>query len=433
MAYPIQELKGSRIVLLPRMNHCLLPLTTALLLLLAANTHALTLAEAEQIALKNDPLLAQFQAQRDSLAEQSVAAYSWPDPQISLGVVDFPLDEFNFEKDDATQGVVGLVQMFPPMGSVAAKRDEMRANSVAMEYNNSDRKLATLRDVRVSWFSVYQWLHSKRLVEESIDVFGQLKKITRLQYQSGRGKQFEVIQAQLEESLLLDKAREIEENLDIAIAALKLNLNVARLDSDLDGVYPELPEVPGSDELATKLETHPWLKVGEQRVNAAQNGVEFADAQFNPSWSFDISYGYRGTGYGGVDRGDMVSAMLLLDLPLFTGNRQSRLYKSSQLELTAARFTLEDLKRQLRRQLDENLALYLRSDERIQIYEKQLLPQAEQNTQASLNAYQSGVDSFSGLVRARLTELDSRLQHLGLKVKRAKAQAELLYLAGAQQ
>jgi outer membrane protein TolC len=165
----------------------------------------------------------------------------------------------------------------------------------------------------------------------------------------------------------------------------------------------------------------------QARIKVAENGVEFAEAQYHPGMSIDFSYGFRG-----ADRGDLISAMVMLDLPLFTGKRQDKQLQSSQMELTAAKFNREDIKRGLLQKLDDNLAKFRRSNDRITLYETQLLPQAEQNTEASLSAYQSGVNTFSVLVRARLTELNSRLQHLALKVKRGQAHADLLYLAGEQ-
>jgi len=40
------------------------------------------------------------------------------------------------------------------------------------------------------------------------------------------------------------------------------------------------------------------------------------------------------------------------------------------------------------------------------------------------------VSDFGELVRARLTELDSRLKHLRLIVNREKSKVDLLYLSG---
>jgi outer membrane protein TolC len=58
---------------------------------------------------------------------------------------------------------------------------------------------------------------------------------------------------------------------------------------------------------------------------------------------------------------------------------------------------------------------------------------AAANVQASLKAYQSGVTEFTTLMRARITDLDVRLQDLRIRVDRAKSQANLLYIAGEAQ
>ena len=68
--------------------------------------------------------------------------------------------------------------------------------------------------------------------------------------------------------------------------------------------------------------------------------------------------------------------------------------------------------------------------ERSALYQSQLMRVSAANTQASLNAYQSGVTEFTTLMRARITELDVRLDDLRVRVDRAKAHASLLYLTG---
>jgi len=66
------------------------------------------------------------------------------------------------------------------------------------------------------------------------------------------------------------------------------------------------------------------------------------------------------------------------------------------------------------------------------LYDTLVLPQEDQNAEASLSAYQSGVIAFGELIRARLTQLTSQLQRLKLKITKANAQIELLYLAGGR-
>ena len=83
--------------------------------------------------------------------------------------------------------------------------------------------------------------------------------------------------------------------------------------------------------------------------------------------------------------------------------------------------------------LAADYADWQRLGERAALYEAKLLREATANADASLHAYQSGVTEFTTLMRARITELDVRLDELRIRVDRARAQANLLYLAGEGQ
>jgi outer membrane protein TolC len=52
------------------------------------------------------------------------------------------------------------------------------------------------------------------------------------------------------------------------------------------------------------------------------------------------------------------------------------------------------------------------------------------NLEASLKAYQADVTGFTTLMRAQLSDLQTQLELLRLRIERAQAQARLLYLAG---
>jgi outer membrane protein TolC len=297
------------------------------------------------------------------------------------------------------------------------------ASATGEELDN--RKLQTLLSVRTAWLNVVYQAQAERLVEESVSTFDQLKEITRLQYRAGRGNQQDVIRAQLEKSLLEDRQKSTHTMWETALAGLKKWLGAEEAVLDLNSELPQLPEPPSEQQLRRSLENHPWLAAGKTRVKAAEKGVDYAQAQSRPGWALDLQYGYRA-----AERDDLATAMLLVDLPFFSGNRQDREIKASQADLTTSQSLLDDRRRVIYQRLDESLAKYRQAGERLSLYENQVLPESEQNTEASLSAYQSGVTDFNILVRARLTELQSQLQHLKLRIEKAKAQVELLYLAG---
>ena len=167
------------------------------------------------------------------------------------------------------------------------------------------------------------------------------------------------------------------------------------------------------------------------KVQASQQTVAIARNAYKPKWMLDLTYGARsGDNMDGSDRADFASAMVMVDLPVFKDKRQDKNLAASQHRASAAVLTRDTRYRDLKSMLDKNHAEFVRLGERLERYEKTLVPQAMANAEASVKAYQSDRGDFTMLIRARITELDTRLQSVRLKVDHAKAQAGLLYIAG---
>lgn len=388
-------------------------------------SNALTLQDAERIAMDSDPLIKQVTAQQQGYQERSVAADSWPDPRFRFGVTNISTETWYFDDDPMTQAVFAYTQRFPPWGAVGAKSEQLEHMASATGEEVDNRKLQTLYSVRIAWLDVYYQYQAEQLIEESKTTFEQLKDVTRFQYRAGRGSQQDVIQAQLEMSLLEDRQSSIHTLWETAMAGLSKWIGPAYVQQDLSMEPPELKKPPSEQKLRSNLEKHPWLEAGKIRVKAAEKGVDYASAQSGPSWALDLKYGYRA-----AQRDDLASAVISLDMPIFTGNKQDRETKASQADLAATHRLLDERRRQLNLRMDSTMSQYRQAKTRLKLYEAQVLPEAKQNSEASLSAYQSGVTDFNILVRARLTELRSQLQYLKLQVDKAKAQVELLYLAG---
>jgi len=122
--------------------------------------------------------------------------------------------------------------------------------------------------------------------------------------------------------------------------------------------------------------------------------------------------------------------MVSVDLPLFPGQRQDRRLAASIQEAEEARFIRADRLRELKQMLETEYANWQRLGERAVLYETRLLPEANTNAEAALNAYRSGVTDFTTLMRAGITDLEVRLEELRVRVERTQTQARLLYLAG---
>ncbi len=408
----------------------LLPLVFLLGLASAEAGAVLSLRQAEQLAVSEDPGIQRLKARAQALSENAIADSQLPDPKLKLGAVNVPVDTFNFSDTPMTQLQLGVRQSFPRGQSLRYRSRRTAAKGRAEEALAEDKSLLVLRAVRRDYLEAWYNQQAARIVEDSRKLFRELVEITERHYGIGKQTQQDVASAQLELSLLEDRLIRIREQEEIARAALGRWTGEAAY-QPLESKLPALPRPPQRQAMLAALEQHPRIRAEEARREAANQGVQLALEQYKPGFALDISYGFRsGQDLDGSERPDLFSAVLLIDLPLFTDKRQDRRLSASRLEKVAAGYARIDRLRDLRKQLDGAYGRWRRLGEREKRFEQRLLGEAKLNAEAALSAYQNGITEFTPLVRARLRELDARLQMLRIRVDRAKTQADLLYLAG---
>ena len=397
---------------------------------LRAEVPPLELAEAERLALEHDVTVPGLEARARALHEAAVAAGQLPDPRIKLGMMNLPTDSFSRSQEAMSQLQLGVQQAFPPGRTLALREARTRMLAEAGEARAADQRLRLQRDLRLAWLDVWYQVAAGRIVDESRVLFSQLLEVTRAHYAVGRRNQQDVLRASVELGLLDDRRTRIRTAEETARAGLARLIGPAA-EAGLPPRLPVFPPPPPLAELRARLAEHPLLLAAARRVEAGELDTDIARQKYKPGWMMDVTYGDRiGNNPNGSDRADFLSAMVTLDVPLFTGKRQDRVLAARREALAAERLSREDILRDLNRQLEAAWAEWQRLDERVSHYDRQVLPEAIQNAEASLNAYQNGVTDFTGLMRARLTELDSRLTALKLRVDRARAAVRLLYLKG---
>jgi outer membrane protein TolC len=390
----------------------------------------LTLAEAERIAIAADPVIAADRARAQALGEAAVAEGQLPDPRLKAGVANLPLDTFKLNQQDMTQVVIGVEQSFPPGATLHYRQRQGEWQSAAAQDTAQDTTRKLVRDVRNRYLELYYQLQADHIVAETRATFDRLVGITRAQYATGRVTQQDMLGASLELARLDDRATQVRNAVENSRAALGKWLGEA-LDRPLDERLPELPPVPPYETLLAALPQHPAIRAESARIESESQAVRIAREQYKPAWSVGLEYGQRyGQDASGDARPDLLTAMVTVDLPLFPGQRQDRRVASSLQEAEAARLSRADRLRELKETLETEYANWLRLGERAALYETRLLPEADANAEAALNAYQSSVTDFATLMRADITDLEVRLEALRVRVERLQAQARLLYLAG---
>jgi len=405
-------------------------LFSLLILTLPRVSLSLSLQQAEQLALEADPVVNSHRASSRSYNAESIANGTLPDPKLRLGMFNVPLDSFSTSEDPSTQLRIGIQQEFPRGKSTELKQQQSKWLSQAALARAEDEKLKLLMNVRDTYLNLYYQVQAGSIVNETRDLFAQLVQITEDQYAAGRVNQQDVISADLELSRLDDRATKIQSNEDEYRANLAQWVgDVAWNDIGIE--FPRLPEVPDDIEVNQLLTQHPSVMAETAKVEASRKMIDVSRQDYKPGVGAFVEYRKRfGENIDGSDRSDMMAAMVTVDIPLFTENRQDKKVIAHEESANAARYSRDDRLRVLKRMLEKDRAIYKRLGERELLYKNKLVNSAVRNSKASLNAYQSGVTEFTTLMRAGITELDVRLKNLRIKVDRLRTQARLLYITG---
>jgi len=402
---------------------------TLLPVLTAGAQELLTLDETERLALETDLTAPRFEALANARREQAVAAGQLPDPKLKLGAMNLPIDSFDRKQENMTQMQVGVQQAFPPGRTLGLRSEQAQVMANANQARARTMTRRVIRDVRERFLEVYYQVEAGDIIDSSRELFDQLLEVTGFYYAQGRKNQQDVLRASVELSLLDDRRTRVRTVEDRMRADLARLIGQQAAYRTLSESFPGFGKLPIHAELEAAIPSHPSLQAEDIVVEAGQLGVNIARQNYKPGWMLDVTYGNRADTKNGSSRDDFLSAMVIMDIPLFTGKRQDKVLATRQQEVEAARLQRDDSYLRLKRQLDADYAEWLRLDERLQLYQSTIFPEAIQNAETSLTAYQSGVTDFTGVMRARITELDVKLQQLRIRVDKAKAEARLLYLA----
>jgi outer membrane protein TolC len=404
-----------------------------LLLFSVANTvfaANLTVEEAGQLALKDDFTLQAIGARSQSMSELSLAAETLPDPKLKLGFANLPTDTFNLGQEAMTQAVIGVRQTFP-RGHTRALNSERITKSVArVDAQAEDQKRVILLSVREEYIRIYLHRERQNILKQSLVVFSDLAEITRDYYANGRAHQQDVVQAQLELFKVEERLARIQQQEDEARARLaeRIGTNAYR---DLDPQWPQINEPLPKQQILSSLPEHPRLRAWQHEISKSKTSEEISRQAYKPGFAVDLAYGGRGgQNPNGTDRADLFSVFVTMDIPLFTKNRQDRVLASNIAETSATQFAHDDVYRSMKARVEENVATLNHEQERLQLYQEYLLPQAAFNSEAAFEAYQNAVDDLTTLMRARIGEYELKLSHAALRADEIITRARLLYLQG---
>jgi outer membrane protein TolC len=380
-------------------------------------------------SLNNAGLRAAVQRWRAAL-EQVPQAVSLPDPKLMLGLM--------VREVETRVGPMGpsiaISQAFPWFGTLEA------AGGRAFELAEAERetveavRLDVVRRVREAYYEA-AWLEAAlAIANRHRELITQWEGVARSSYASGEGSQADVLRAQVELGLSVDKVQRLTE----LRRPLRGQLNAALGRSantpmpPLRPVFNDPPEIDEQALLSELPQTNPALRAMARRVDAAGHGIELAEKESLPSFVLGLDYtfiddaampGVSGSG------DDALEVQLGLELPIYRGRVQAGIAQARARQ-SAARGEAADAGHRLGAELELALFELHDADRRVALYRHTLVPKGAEALRATAGSYRAGDARFVEIIDTLKTMHEFQLGVARAQSDRAQALAWVEALTG---
>ena len=385
---------------------------------------SLTLAEAQRAAVERSRALDAKRFAVGAAREMAVAAGQLPDPIVSVGVENLPVDrgdKFSLTRDFMTMRRVGVMQEFTrgEKRRLKAERFELAAEKGVAE--QAATVAAIQRDTALAWIDAYFAEAAAALVaEERVRGLQELQG-SEAAYRAGRVSQADVFTTQGAVAMLDDRAAEVERR---ARTARTLLARWVGDDNRALGAKPAFDAIRGGTHLLhEQLASHPDIVALSKQEEIASSEARLARAAKHPDWTVQLAYSLRGPAYS-----NMVSLGVSIPLPWDTAHRQDR-------EEAAKLLAAEEAGAQRDEMLREHYAAILAMTEewesnrsRLARFEREIVPLAVERSEALVASYRGGKGNVNDVLAGRRNELEVRMQMLQLEAQTARLWAQLSFL-----
>ncbi|MFA6120927.1 MAG: TolC family protein [Sideroxydans sp.] len=302
-----------------------------------------------------------------------------------------------------------LMQSVPWLG----KRGLQREVSESKMAQAAGQMAATWTDLANRIKQAYAMYHytaaSERLTQQTLDLLDNMEQIVHTRYANGLATQQDVIQVQVEKTMLRGELIALQNEHHHSHA--RLNALLSRPTSAPLAEPDQLRNMPSPaslDEAALLerlLARNPQLRIAEADIQSAEKSRELSYAKRYPDFTLGVAPTQSGNT---IKQWDL---MLELNIPLQQSSRRAQEGETEAM-LSASTARKQALLDQMQAELSEALSALESARRTETLIATRLLPQAELTYQSALAGYETGKVSFSMLIEAQKQILKSKQQHL---------------------
>ncbi|MCP2597493.1 TolC family protein, partial [Candidatus Aminicenantes bacterium AC-335-G13] len=410
-----------------------------LIILLAGNSlgnieSILNLNELINEALNNNPQIIAARKKWEAYREKIPQAGALPDPVISLGLMNLPVNSFDFNQEPMTGKKLSIMQMIPFPGKLKLKEKIALSEYNSVGQNYKDLRNTIIKNVKITFYDLFFIDKSIEITRKNKLLLQQFVKIAETKYSVGKGLQQDVLKAQVELSKLIEKLINLQQKRETIKARLNTLLN--RPPESPLGKILEIKKSKFNLSLEKlkqiALENRPLLKAWEYIIKKYELAYELAKKDYFPNFNLSFSYTQREDLKTGMKMYDFFSGMVSFNIPLYFSRKQKKKIEETALNIAMSKEQYNSLKNEIFFQIENILEQLKRDEELIELYKTGIIPQATQSLNSAISGYQVDKIDFITLLHNQVTLFNYEIDYYRILTDFEKKLAELEAIIGKQ-
>ena len=394
-----------------------------------ATSGSVTLGSLTCEALRNNPSINAALSRWMAMRERVPQAAAWDDPRVSSAFnaarfVEVPPNAFM----DQT---VTLEQMIPISGKNRVRGRIAGAEALAAFQAVRRAQLDVITKVRASYLRLLNSYALLDLNEKNIASLRQIADVARSRYETGTESATDALLAETEASKLQETRRDLERMISDEKSRLNILMNrdaFTPLDSPQKEILRRM-DLPLPQLRARMLAQRPEIRTAQAQVEAEREKVQLARREWIP----DPAISAQGQRYNDTQHvASEFNTGISFSIPWVNYGKYSAATKEAQSNLAAAQAELDRVQKESLGLLRDQLQKIEATHHHAELFQKEILSQAEKAFAASQSAYESGKGGFSDWITSQRLLRDTEATALNHLTDHQIAITELEGIVGAE-
>jgi outer membrane protein TolC len=254
--------------------------------LLGASAFAgeLKISDLTQEALKNSPEIQASLSKIEAARYRVPQARSLPDPMFTFGYQNEGFDRYTYGEEQGSQWMFSASQQFLFPGKRALNGEMLQRDVESMEAMHELLKLKTVARVKELYYDLFLAYKNIDLIKDKRNLFLKIENLTLARYAAGKAIQQEVLMAQTEKYMLLEKEEMFKQK--IQSQEVMLRAAIGRENRQPLGRPGELARqsfyLDADEAVKTALNNSPEIKSRNKIIEAANTRLRMAQKEYYP-------------------------------------------------------------------------------------------------------------------------------------------------------